>query len=210
MGGGYQLSKDKYDENEVNEARPAHKYGMKTYGDYLNWDNDQRYEIIEGKVFNMAPAPYRKHQKVSIELARQFSNYLSDKDCEIYTAPFDVRLPEAEEDDKNIKSVVQPDISVICDLDKLDQRGCRGAPDLIIEILSSSTEDKDRTIKKSLYEKHGVQEYWLVNYEAKKVEDYQLNQNQEYNEPEVYLETETVPVGIFNGDLKVDLDIVFH
>ena len=100
-----------------------------TYGDYSCWPDSERWELIHGIAYCMSPAPLRIHQKISIELCRQFSNYLVNKPCEVFDAPFDVRLPKADESDEDIETVVQPDILVVCDESKLDERGCRGAPE---------------------------------------------------------------------------------
>ena len=115
-----------------------------TYGDYLKWDDSERWELIDGIAYNMTPAPSRFHQQVSIELCFQLVNHLRDTTCKVYAAPFDVRLLEADEADESVTTVVQPDISVICDPSKLDDRGCKGSPDLIVEILSPATARKDR------------------------------------------------------------------
>ena len=134
-----------------------------TYKDYLSWPEEERYEIIEGEAYSMTPAPGREHQKICMELILQFGNFLRDKPCELYTAPFDVRLKSGKEKEDNISTVVQPDISVICDKKKLDDKGCLGAPDLIIEIISPSTASRDFKEKLDLYDKHGVKEYWIVD-----------------------------------------------
>lgn len=134
-----------------------------TYGDYRRWPDEERWELIEGEAFNMSPAPSRSHQDWVLELGRQIANHLLGKPCRPFIAPFDVRLPEKNEADDDIKTVVQPDISVICDRSKLDESGCRGAPDFIIEVLSPGTSRKDQIQKKRLYERHGVREYWLVH-----------------------------------------------
>jgi Uma2 family endonuclease len=134
-----------------------------TYGDYRRWPDEERWELIEGEAFNMSPAPSRSHQDWVLELGRQIANHLLGKPCRPFIAPFDVRLPEKNESDDDIKTVVQPDISVICDRSKLDESGCRGAPDFIIEVLSPGTSRKDQIQKKRLYERHGVREYWLVH-----------------------------------------------
>ncbi|MFW6287550.1 MAG: Uma2 family endonuclease, partial [bacterium] len=147
-----------------------------TYSDYLTWSDEKRYELINGQVYTMSAAPYRRHQEISGELFRQISVYLFDKMCKVYSAPFDVRLPEGEEDNGEILTVVQPDIVIICDEDKLDKRGCRGAPDLIIEIISPSSAARDKKIKRDLYEKHGVKEYWLVDYIEKVLEVYLIDE----------------------------------
>lgn len=156
----------------------------------------------------MTPAPSRQHQKILVELIRQFSAYLHEKDCEIYAAPFDVRLPQGEEKDEEIQTVIQPDILVVCDEDKLDDRGCKGAPDLIIEIISPSSGGRDRKDKRNLYERHGVKEYWLVDYNEETVEVYLLNEANQYGKPAVYIADDKVSVSTFN-DLEIDLSYVF-
>lgn len=135
-----------------------------TYADYLHWSDDCRYELIDGIAYAMAPAPARRHQEVVLEIARQIADALDGMPCRPYIAPFDVRLARAENaGDQNIDTVVQPDISVICDRNKLDERGCKGAPDWIIEVLSPATASHDQIVKHALYERVGVREYWLVH-----------------------------------------------
>jgi Uma2 family endonuclease len=201
------MGSDYLKDNQVKEAKPEGKNGY-TYGDYLTWDDGKRYELIDGVVYNMTPAPSRRHQQLAVELLRQVGNYLFDKECEVYIAPFDVRLPVTEEDDKDVKTVVQPDLVVVCDQDKLDERGCKGAPELVIEIVSPSSAGRDRKVKRDLYEKHGVKEYWLVDYSEKTVEVYLLNDDGQYGKSVVYTDQEMVPVSIFN-DLEIDLRLVF-
>lgn len=133
-----------------------------TYGDYRRWTGDERWELIDGAAHLMSPAPTRRHQKASLGLAVQIANALDGLACEVYSAPFDVRLPERGQDDDAVMTVVQPDLSVICDPGKLDAAGCRGAPDWIIEISSPSTSARDRVEKRGLYERHGVGEYWVL------------------------------------------------
>jgi Uma2 family endonuclease len=197
------------DNHFVREAQPAWAGEREyTYGDYLTWEDDRRYEIIDGLVYNMSPAPYRRHQEVLLELAYQIKQYLTDKICKIYVAPFDVRIPENKEADGDIKTVVQADLVVVCDLKKLNERGCRGAPDLVIEVVSPFSADRDRKIKKSLYERAGVKEYWIVDYIEKTVEVYLLNKEGKYNKPEIYVEGDKVPVSIFRN-FNIDLALVF-
>jgi len=143
-----------------------------------------------------------------LELAYQIKQYLTDKICKIYVAPFDVRIPENKEADGDIKTVVQADLVVVCDLKKLNERGCRGAPDLVIEVVSPFSADRDRKIKKSLYERAGVKEYWIVDYIEKTVEVYLLNKEGKYNKPEIYVEGDKVPVSIFRN-FNIDLALVF-
>ena len=179
-----------------------------TYGDYITWPEDERWELIDGYAYNMSPAPLRIHQKISRELERQIANFLLDKPCEVYDAPFDVRLPEADEADEDVITVVQPDIVVVCDEKKLDHKGCRGAPDLIIEILSPATSAKDMKIKLSLYERHGIKEYWIVFPTDNIIQVFKLNKKKIYGKPEVYSEEDKIKTPILEG-LEIDLDLVF-
>jgi len=133
-----------------------------TYAEYLKWTFEERLELIKGKLFKMSPAPNRIHQELSWEIARELSSYLKGKPCKAYTAPFDVRLPRKSKVDQDIMTVVQPDICVICDPAKLDDRGCLGAPDIIIEILSPGNNKKEIANKYEVYEESGVKEYWMV------------------------------------------------
>jgi len=183
--------------------------GVYTYEDYLNWPDEQRIELIDGQIYLLAP-PSRIHQKISGEIYTQFSNYLKDKDCEVYYAPFGVRLPSAnEKSDKEITTVVEPDIVVVCDKSKLDDEGCKGAPDLIVEITSPSTARIDKVEKFNLYEKHGVKEYWIVEPEIKLVTVFLLQENGRYGRPEVYTEEDKIKVSIFE-DIVIDLKDVFN
>lgn len=179
-----------------------------TYSNYLTWQFKERIELIKGRLFKMTPAPARKHQGISLELASQFRNYLRKKKCKVYTAPFDVRFPNGENDEETY-TVVQPDICVICDVSKLDDKGCVGAPDLIIEILSPSTAEKDAKIKFQLYEEHGVKEYWMVEPDYNLVEVFILDENRKYQFRGKYSKSDKVKVGIFN-DLEIVLEDVFE
>lgn len=133
-----------------------------TYADYLSWPEEQRWELLDGVPYDMSPAPTRRHQEMVGEIYRQFANQLGDRRCLVYVAPFDVRLGRVDAADDEISTVVQPDVSVFCDPDKLDERGARGAPDLVVEVLSPSTAPKDLTIKRDVYARHGVREYWVL------------------------------------------------
>jgi Uncharacterized protein conserved in cyanobacteria len=134
-----------------------------TYADYLQWPNEVRYELIDGQAYAMAPAPTRLHQEVVGELFRQIADALESGPCRPYLAPFDVRLPRGDESDDDVDTVVQPDMAVFCDPAKLDERGARGAPDWVIEVLSPATASRDQIVKRALYERVGVREYWLVH-----------------------------------------------
>ena len=163
---------------------PQRDLEFHTYADYLAWPADIRYELIDGIAYAMGPAPVRRHQEVALELVRQIADALDGSPCRPYIAPFDVRLPRANEADEFVNTVVQPDISVICDKTKLDERGCRGAPDWIIEVISPSTASHDQIVKRALYERVGVREFWLVHPVDNVVIIYLL-QNGAYGKPEV-------------------------
>ena len=179
-----------------------------TYKDYLTWNDNERWELINGMVYNMAPAPSVNHQRISRQLLLQIGIFLSDKPCEVFSAPLDVILPATDEEDEDSKNVVQPDIVVICDSSKLDEKGCKGAPDLIIEIVSPSSASMDNIKKMELYEKNGVKEYWIVHPIYKIVTIYKITENGLYGKPEIYSEEDKIEVELLKG-LSVDLSLVF-
>ncbi len=131
-----------------------------TYADYLLWQFSERVELIKGYILKMSPAPSMKHQKVSMNLSGDLSKYFKKHSCSLFAAPFDVRLPIKSA--KKDTTVVQPDLCIICDELKLDERGCNGAPDLIIEIISPNNSKHDVDTKFKLYQEAGVLEYWIV------------------------------------------------
>ncbi len=180
-----------------------------TYADYLTWDDDQRWELIDGEAYCMSPAPGVRHQKLSVELSRQLANHLKSKPCQVFSAPFDVRLSEhSTSSDNYIETVVQPDLLVVCDKTKLDDRGCNGAPDLVIEILSSSTAAVDFKTKFDLYEKYGVKEYWIVHPAEKTLMVFKLQEHGRYGAPARYADSGVVLVPLLGG-LEIDLTEVF-
>ena len=134
---------------------------MYSYADYFKWKFEERVELLKGKIFEMS-GPNRVHQKLVLKLGSSLSFFLENSSCEVYIAPFDVRLPRKSKNDKDIITVVQPDVCVICDKSKLDDRGCLGAPDIVIEVLSPSNNKKDLKYKYQIYEEAGVKEYWVV------------------------------------------------
>jgi Uma2 family endonuclease len=151
-----------------------------TYADYLLWQFQERVELLKGRILQMS-APSRYHQKISQRLSFFISKHLWKSPCEVYAAPFDVRLPHfSEKKNKNIITVVQPDICVICDKTKLDAKGCIGAPDFIIEILSPGNSRKEMKEKYEIYEEAGVKEYWLIHPEEKMVQRFVLNEQGKY------------------------------
>lgn len=141
-----------------------------TYDDYLNWDENERIELIDGEPV-MQASPSRRHQEVSGEIFRQIANYLEGKKCKVYAAPFAVRLFEKDGDQPGpLDTVFEPDITVVCDQSKLDDHGCKGAPDMVAEILSPSTARYDMVAKLNQYQRAGVKEYWIVSPESKTVQ----------------------------------------
>jgi Uma2 family endonuclease len=177
-----------------------------TYADYYAWDTEERYEIIDGEAYMMS-APTVPHQAISRELLGQFWNFLKDKPCEVFAAPLDVRLfPREDESDDTI---VQPDILVICDRSKLeDKRACRGAPDLVVEILSPSNNHKAIFLKFQYYLRAGVREYWVIDLENRGVQVHILEkppgEQPEHYISAVYEKTEALDVTVLPG-LRIDL-----
>lgn len=147
-----------------------------SYADYFRWKFKERVELFRGWIHKMSPAPSPKHQLVSIFLSTSFYRFFRKKTCKVFTAPFDVRLPNSKKQkgDDLVFTVVQPDICVVCDAEKIDDRGCIGAPDLVIEILSPGNTQKEMGIKFDLYEESGVKEYWLVQPEDRVILVYVL------------------------------------
>lgn len=133
-----------------------------TYADYLLWKFDEQVELIKGKIFKMSPAPNSIHMRLNLNLIRNLSTFFNGHSCQLFTAPYDIVLNNSKSK-KNPKSVVQPDLGVICDLTKLDINRCNGAPDLVIEILSPGNSKKEMKIKYELYEENEVKEYWIVD-----------------------------------------------
>ena len=149
--------------------------GIYTYADYLMWNIKDRVEILNGKIFKMSPAPAISHQGISFNLSGLFFMYFHNKPCKAFASPFDVVLKN-----KNGKedTVVQPDLCVVCDPEKLaDGKRCQGAPDLIIEILSPGNSKKEMLNKYELYEEAGVREYWVVRPDYKEITQFVLENN---------------------------------
>ena len=153
-----------------------------SYADYLLWQFEERLELIKGKIFQMSPAPNRRHQTILGKLHFKFATIFNNHPCQLFFAPFDVRLPikDTKPTDKKVFNVVQPDLCVICDESKLDDRGCIGAPDLVIEILSPGNTKKEMTHKFELYEEAGIKEYWLVEPNDEVIFIYYLNELGQY------------------------------
>jgi Uma2 family endonuclease len=180
-----------------------------TYSDYLTWKFSERVELIKGKIFRMA-APSRVHQRISWNLSLSLGNHLKSGKCEAFSAPFDVRLPLLSHQIKGNKAstVVQPDICVVCDLSKLDDRGCNGAPDLVVEILSPSNSTKEVQEKFDLYQNAGVAEYWVVQPSEAFIIRYNLNENGEYIGSRIFTTGDTMASKVLVG-FEVELDQIF-
>lgn len=179
-----------------------------TLANCLTWDGNELVEIIDGEAFMMA-TPSRIHQKISGELFRQLANYLEGKKCEVYSAPFSVRLFEQDGDrPEDVDTVVEPDISVVCDQSKLDKYGCKGAPDLIVEILSPSSLRHDRLVKLNLYQRAGVREYWIVDPENRSVMVFLPDSNHSFRLCEDYGRKDVAKVNVLDGCF-IELNKVF-
>lgn len=157
-----------------NQLNPQGEY---TYWDYLKWQFEERVELIRGKIFKMSPGPNTLHQRVSFKIGLALGNFFQGKTCSIFVAPYDVRLPIPSA--KKDTTVVQPDLCIICDESKIDERGCNGAPDLVVEILSPGNSKHEMDTKFKLYEESGVKEYWIVQPSEKTILVYVL-QNEKY------------------------------
>lgn len=180
-----------------------------SYADYLNWPEGERYEIIDGVPY-MQAAPSPMHQEILNSINVQFYNYLVGKPCKVYPAPFCVRLTNEEENrNEDINKIVEPDITIVCDKSKIDEKGCNGAPDMIVEVMSPSSIKMDRFIKFNKYEKAGVKEYWIVEPEGRIVSVFVLQENLRYGRPDVYSEDDKIKVSIF-PDFIVNLKPVFE
>ena len=151
-----------------------------SYADYLTWKFEQTVELIRGKIYWMSPAPKTKHQRVSRYFQHFFFQYFEHRDCEYFNAPFDVRLYDKNKSvqkNEDIYTVVQPDLCVICENSKIDELGCIGAPDLIVEILSPGNSKKEMRTKYDLYQESGVKEYWIADPQHETVQVFFLEGN---------------------------------
>jgi len=182
-----------------------------TYADYLTWFDDVRRELFDGLIKKMSPAPVSIHARLCANFTWILKTVVKKNKgkCEVFCAPFDVRFPKlGDTSDNKIDTVVQPDICVICDPSKIDKRGCCGAPDMIIEILSPSTAKRDLTEKFTLYETAGVKEYWIVHPDSVAINVYILQQNGKYDEGTTYEWEGKIPISIFNN-YSIDFNDIF-
>lgn len=181
--------------------------GSYTARDYLSWQLDELVELIRGRVYRMSPAPTSNHQRILNNLNFELLKYFQGKKCEVFIAPFDVYLVKPGQDYRDAKNVVEPDLCVICNPDKIQKFGCVGSPDLAVEILSPSTSKKDRTEKLDLYEEYGVLEYWIVSPQERSVEMHVLENGRYIALPPAF-DGEKITSRIF-PELTVDLAEVF-
>ena len=181
-----------------------------TYADYLTWRVQERLELIRGYIWKMSPAPSRRHQQLVSNLHGLIWVYLKGKPCQVFMAPFDVRLPRKNKiTNETITTVVQPDLCIVCDLAKLDDAGCIGAPDLVIEVLSKGNTKKEMKEKFDAYQEAGVREYWIVQPEYDNVLVYTLNEQGQFIGQHPYDESDTLSPLIF-PNLQIDLHEVFE
>src|SRR5690554_2720178 len=194
----------KTEDNKDMLKEPSTSYeGKYSYADYLTWQLDEMVEIIRGKLFKMTAAPSRIHQKVALKLGSSLFQFLKGRSCDVYIAPFDVRLPKTTTSNEDIHTVVQPDVCVICDKSKLDDAGCIGAPDLIVEILSSGNNKKELQHKYEVYRESGVKEYWIIHPTEQTLLIYSL-QNGNFIPSRLFTSGDNVGSGVIPG---FDLDL---
>lgn len=183
-----------------------------SYADYLTWRLTEAVELIKGKIMLMSPAPNVGHQRISADLSGMLYNFFKHKKCQFFAAPFDVRLYDRKKStlkNQDIYTVVQPDLCVVCNPKLLDQQGCNGAPDWIIEILSRGNSKREMQIKYRLYQEAGVREYWLVYPEHRAIHQFIRAENGHYQLQNMYAEDDKASPSLF-PDLTIDLAEVFE
>ncbi|RBQ02855.1 Uma2 family endonuclease [Pedobacter miscanthi] len=179
-----------------------------SYASYLNWLFPERVELIAGRIFKMSPSPSRVHQEVAGSIFLNLGNFLKDKHCKVYSAPFDVRFPKESKADKDVYTVLQPDICVVCDKSKLDARGCIGAPDLVVEVLSPGNTRMELLNKYRVYEEFGVKEYWVVSQSDKNILIYTSNEEGKFQPSKIFTLSEKITSSVLPG-FELELDEVF-
>jgi Uma2 family endonuclease len=189
-------------------AIPKSTYDYFTYADYLTWDDNKQWELIDGIAYDMSPAPGTEHQKISMAFSMLLGSFFKGKQCQVFAAPFDVRLGEIKADNKEIETVVQPDISIFCDRSKIDKQGAMGAPDLVIEILSESTMRRDLNTKLLLYQRYGVREYWIADPASRIIDVYKPDRDGKYFSDNTYAMEHIIRSDLFPG-LEIPLSEVF-
>ncbi|MCY7311350.1 MAG: Uma2 family endonuclease [Chitinophagaceae bacterium] len=199
----YNIDDDSY--SKVEEPDSSLTY---TYADYLQWQFEERLELFRGKIFKLS-APNTRHQQISLTMGSTFHSFFKSKKCQAFIAPFDVRLPvKNKKKDDEVITVVQPDICVICDETKIDTRGCCGAPDLVVEILSPGNSKKEIRLKYELYEEAGVKEYWIVNPDEENIVVFLLNEEEKFSGLKMYASGDTIESIAVPG-LNINLTEIF-
>ena len=205
------IQNEDFTESKVEE--PESPIGF-TYADYLTWNFKERVELIRGRIFKMSPAPTVTHQRISVNIVSKLLQYLKGKKCSLFYAPVDVRLKgkpfrKKKLRDDEITTVVQPDIIVVCDKEKLkDNRSIDGAPEFIVEILSPGNTRTEIKYKFDLYEENGVEEYWVVYPEYKQIQVFLLNEKEEYGKPVIYEANENITSAVLKG-LSIPTNDIF-
>lgn len=179
-----------------------------TYADYLKLDEEVRYEVIDGQLYNMSPAPSPKYQDVLSELIAEFRMYLRGKECRAFVSPIDVCLSDEVDDLSKITEWVEPDLVVVCDKNKIGDQRIIGTPDLVVEVLSPSTAKKDKLVKYNRYQRAGVKEYWIVDPLNETIDVYVLD-GTIFKRSGVYVKGDILSVSIFE-DFSIDLNNVFR
>jgi Uma2 family endonuclease len=183
--------------------------GMKkqhyTYTDYLNWDTEDRYELIDGVPYMMG-APTVRHQDIVGNIYFELRSHLNDKPCRVYLAPIDVRLNADDLDD----TVVQPDVIVVCDEDIIEEKSIKGAPGIVIEVLSPSSVQRDMTLKLEKYLEAGVKEYWVIDPDENRVLKFTPVKGKDAKDAMVrlYFENDNIESDLL-PELKIDLKSIF-
>jgi Uma2 family endonuclease len=171
-----------------------------TYADYRTWPDEERWELIDGVAWNMSPAPSTRHQGILGELYIQVAPQVKGTKCRVFLAPFDVLLPETgSQGEDDVPNVVQPDLTGICDTSRITERGCLGAPDWVVEILSPWTLKKDLDAKFALYERHGIREYWVIDPGSRTVHVYRLDASGRYGDPVILEKESELPCPVGSG-----------
>ena len=199
----YNIDDDSY--SKVEEPDPSITY---TYADYLKWQFEERLELFRGKIFKLS-APNTKHQVLLGNTLVLIAAFLKKRSCKVFMAPFDVRLPiKNRKKDDEVTTVVQPDLCIVCDESKIDSRGCCGAPDLVVEILSPGNSKKEIRLKHELYEEAGVKEYWIVNPEEENIVVFVLDEEGKFSGLKMYAGDDNIQSFAVPG-LNINLTDIF-
>jgi Uma2 family endonuclease len=180
-----------------------------SYSNYLNWLFPERVELIAGRIFKMSPAPSSFHQVITGKIYRRLGNFLERQSCKVFISPFDVRFPKESKDDNEIFTILQPDICVICDSNKIDARGCIGAPDLVVEVLSPGNTKMELLNKYRVYEEFGVKEYWVVSQSDQSILIYTLTEMGKFQPSKIFTLSEKITSTVLPG-FELALDDVFE